>query len=337
MESAADFKRRLIRQGGLTPSIVDAAWPDWWSDEADTSASAQTELRFSIARKLGLDPRTLLGDEAPRWIWEDAARFKSFRGDVRGHQPAISSFGMALGRMLISATPAAEVAWQANAMPTASELRSTLLRSVQTIGLIELLQLSWALGISVVHLRAYPLSAKQMSAMSVCVDDRFVIFLAKDSQYPAPSAFHLAHELGHVFLGHLSPGQSIVDLGGLGDPDDEADDEELAADAFAMELLTGEAELQFQIEGDGRGARQLALQSLALQDEYRIEGGMLALAYGHITGHWDTAMGALHHIYEQPYPVWQAVNTIAQRNIAWAALGDESESYLRAVMGGING
>jgi Zn-dependent peptidase ImmA (M78 family) len=335
MESAADFRRRLIRQAGLAPSIVDAAWPDWWSEQADGSESAKTELRFSIARKLGLDPRTLLDDQAPRWIWDDAARFKSFRGDVQGHQPAISSFGMALGRILLRATDSPNI--ELRGQIGAAQLRALMLQSRPMVGLIELLQLAWGLGIPVIHLRTYPLSAKQMSAMSVCVHDRYAIFLAKDSQYPAPSAFHLAHELGHIFLGHLASGQSIVDLGGLGDPDDEDDDEEHAADAFAMELLTGVPDLRFQIEGEGRGARRLAGQALSVQEEHRIEAGIVALAYGFQTQNWSTAIASLRHVYEQPFPVWQAVNRIAERNILWPDLEDESESYLRAVMGGSNG
>lgn len=336
MESAADFKKRLIRQAGLAPSIVDAAWPDWWSDEADTSDSAKAELRFSVARKLGLDPRTLLDDQRPGWIWDDAARFKSFRGDVQEHQPAISSFGMALGRILLGATESANI--RIPGQIDAAQLRAMTLQSRPVVGLIELVQLAWGLGIPVIHLRAYPLSAKQMSAMSVCLNDRFVVLLAKDSQYPAPSAFHLAHELGHIFLGHLAPGQSIVDLGGLGDPDDEAnDDEERQADAFAMELLTGYPELTLRIEGEGRGARRLAEQALAVQQEHRIEAGIVALSYGFQTENWSTAIASLGRIYDQPFPVWQAVNRIAKRNIQWSELQDESESYLRAVMGGHDG
>lgn len=333
MESAEGFKRRLIRQAGLSPSIIDAAWPEWWSEQADASDSAKIELRFSVARKLGLDPRTLLDDQAPRWIWEDAARFKSFRGDVQDHQPVISSFGMALGRILLSATELFDPEFPGHLRAT--DLRAMLLRNRPMVSLLELLQLAWGLGIPVVHLRAYPLSAKQMSAMSVCIDGRFAIFLAKDSQYPAPSAFHLAHELGHIFLGHLAPGQSIVDLGGLGDPEDEpADDEEQQADAFAMELLTGVPQLRLEIEGEGRAARRLAGQARAIEQQYRIDAGVVALSYGFQTTNWPTAIASLAHIYEQPFPVWKAVNRIAERNIRWETLEEESESYVRAVMGG---
>lgn len=338
MESAADFRTRLIGQAGLSASVVDAAWPDWWTDEAAASMSAHTELRFSVARKLGLDPRTLIDDQVPGWIWEDAARFKSFRGDVNAHQPAISSFGMALGRMLLQASPAQAIGLAADGSTTAESLRHSLLRAVPVIGLLDLLMLSWASGIPVVHLRMYPLSAKKMSAMSVRIGDRFVILLARDARYPAPSAFHLAHELGHILLGHLAPGQSIVDLGGFGDPDDdEPDDEERQADVFALELLTGERELGFRIEGDGRSARGLATQALRVERERRIEAGTVALAYGHHTQHWDTAMGALRYIYPEPHDVWDAVNRIALHHLRWDEVSDESESYVRAIMGGLDG
>ena len=80
-ESAADFKTRLIQSTGLSQSAVAAAWPEWWSKDAESSPSANVELRFSLARKLGLDPRSLIADEAePLFVWDDAARFKGFTG-----------------------------------------------------------------------------------------------------------------------------------------------------------------------------------------------------------------------------------------------------------------
>src|SRR3546814_4976504 len=75
-ESAADFKARLIRRTGLSESAITAAWPDWWSEAAEASPAAQAELRFSLARKLGLDARSLLGEDQPRFIWNDSTRFK---------------------------------------------------------------------------------------------------------------------------------------------------------------------------------------------------------------------------------------------------------------------
>src|SRR3546814_9837309 len=107
-ESAADFKARLIRRTGLSESAITAAWPDWWSEAAEASPAAQAELRFSLARKLGLDARSLLGEDQPRFIWNDSTRFKGFSGDPNAERPVIASFGTALTRMLLQATPRSE-------------------------------------------------------------------------------------------------------------------------------------------------------------------------------------------------------------------------------------
>lgn len=333
-ESASDLKARLIRRAGLTDSAVSAAWPDWWSDEAEDSPSAQAELRFSLARKLGLDPRSLVSDEEPRFIWDDSARFKGFSGDPDRERPVISSFGTALSRMLVEATPsAADISGL-----SATRLRNLILAERPVVGLVELLMTAWSIGVPTIHLRVYPLAAKRMSAMSICVGGRYAVLVARDATYPAPVAFHVAHELGHICLGHLPEGRAIIDLENVEGPVTTGDDpEERAADAFAMEVLTGSSRPNIVVEGTGRNARELAAQAQRVGYEQRIEPGTLALAYGYTTGNWATANAALAHIYQQPFDAWRAINLVASREIAWSSLSDESESFVRAVMGAIDG
>jgi len=332
-ERTADFRARLIRCTGLSNSAINAAWPDWWSDAAEASPSAQAELRFSLARTLGLDPRSLLGDEEPRFIWDDSAKFKGFSGDPSAERPVIASFGTALARMLLQATPTVSIGHS----PAAADLRNYILRTRPHVGLIELLATSWSLGIPVIHLRVYPLSAKRMSAMSVRIGDRYAILLARDAIYPASLAFHLAHELGHIFLHHLTDGQAIVDFDEVIGSTATADTEEGAADAYALEVLTGRPAIDLQVEGGGRGARQLAAEAIRVGAKEHIEPGTIALAYGYATKHWNTANAALGHIYERPYDAWVAVNKVAKGHLRLDALPDESESYVRAVMGALHG
>src|SRR5258708_31770465 len=96
--------RRRLRQVGLSDPAVVAAWPTWWSEDADASPSAVSELRFSIARKLGLDPRSLLdSSDGPKFLWRDEARFKHLTGESESELSAITSFGTALAGILITA------------------------------------------------------------------------------------------------------------------------------------------------------------------------------------------------------------------------------------------
>lgn len=330
--NAAQFKRRLISSTGLSESAINAAWPGWWSDEADTSLAAQSELRFTLARKLGLDPRSLLADESPRFVWDDSAKYKNYHGDLQSERAAITSFGVTLGRMLVrGCDPAVEI----HDMNPLS-LRKILLEksNADFVDLKVLLTLLWSLGIPVAHLRIYPLSAKHMCAMSVRSGERFAILLAKDGNYPAATTFHLAHEIGHIALGHLAGADAVVDMD---DPmeADVSDKEETEADRYALALLTGSEDFSVINAGNGSSAKQLAEQANAASRTHHIEPGVIALCYGHASKDWAVASGALKHIYASPHPVWESINKAAARQLSWSSYDEETAAYVNAVIGGI--
>ena len=138
----------------------------------------------------------------------DEARFKHLSGEGQLERSAITSFGTALGRLLIAATPA----YSPLPIPDATGLRREILREQQFVRLLDLLSLCWSIGIPVIHLRVFPSLHKRMAAMAVRVEERNAILLGKDSLYPPHVAFYLAHELAHVALGHLSRNPMIVDF-----------------------------------------------------------------------------------------------------------------------------
>jgi len=232
---AARLRQRL-RSIGLSDPAIEAAWPAWWSEDADASTSARVELRFSIARKLGLDPRSLLEDDTqPRFVWRDEARFKHLSGEGNVERSAITSFGNALGMYLVAATIGEPLEIEHDA----KTLRSAILHQQPFVRLIDLLSLCWSFGIPTIHLRIFPLARKRMSAMSVRVGERNAIMLGKDSFYPPHVAFYLAHEIAHIALGHLGEHPMVVDLETEEPTATDQDAEENKADEFALELLTG--------------------------------------------------------------------------------------------------
>ncbi|VWB32024.1 ImmA/IrrE family metallo-endopeptidase [Burkholderia lata] len=328
--NAREFRLRLAKSTGLTDAAISAAWPEWWSDAADASPSAQAELRFSLARNLGLDPLTVLDDQAPQFIWDDSAKYKSFKGDDQRDKPAITAFGKSLVRMLVKSVEQT-VSLQG---VSASELRNSILKANDYVGLVELLATLWGVGIPVLHLRVYPLAAKRMSAMVTSFKDRFGILLAKDSSYPASIAFYLAHEIGHIACGHVEAGSALLDI-----EDDaiseETDAEEIEADRYALELLTGDPDFEVSKQGKGYNARELANQALSLGPRKQIEPGMLALCYGYATGEWAVAQNAMKHIYANAIPAWEVVNGIASQQMAWQNLSDENANFVKAVMGAV--
>jgi hypothetical protein len=317
--------RRELRRAGLSDQAVDAAWPLWWSDAASESGSARAELRFTLARRLGLSPQSLSGDRV-EFVWKDA-RFKNLSKEDEQQQAALSSFGIAIGRSLIKGTPSGP-----NLLGMeADKLRQAILANRAFVDFSGLLALCWGLGVPVVHLRVFPLSSKGMHAMVVKIDDRYAILLGRDAQYPAPIAFTLAHEIGHVSLGHLQKNDAFIDME---DPAEasESDKEEREADQFSLQLLTGQAEPDIQTNIDSFGALQLAKAVLDVGPTRGIEPGTLALCLAYRTSKWPVANASLKHIYEAAKPVWQEVNSIANKELNWSALGEDASDYLHAVM-----
>jgi hypothetical protein len=96
--------RWTLQSLGFSDSAINAAWPGWWTEDAEGSASAQTELRFSLARKLGLDPRSLVEEEEPRFVWRDRPKFKRLTSENDFERSALASFGASLTRALVSSS-----------------------------------------------------------------------------------------------------------------------------------------------------------------------------------------------------------------------------------------
>jgi hypothetical protein len=238
---------------------------------------------------------------------------------------------MSIGRLLLQAAPGPSLS-----AVGALSLREAILSTRQLVDLRSLLSASWALRIPVIHMRIFPLEAKAMHAMVVSSGGRFAILLGRDAQYPAPTAFTLSHELGHIMCGHLGEAQALVDLEDPATVKD-LDEQESEADRFALSVLTGSPDPSIDTSLSGFNAPTLANAVLNASIQYGIEPGTLALCVGHRLGNWPVAMSALQFIYSEKKPVWREVNSIADRELDWDALTDEAADFLRNVMIGADG
>ena len=324
--------RRALRKSGLSEHAINAAWPEWWSDDAEKSPSARAELCFAVARKLGLAPKPLY-DEKVEFVWRDRARFKNGLPQSEPERDALSSFGVSVARLLLTMVEA-----NAPTRVTAERLRKAILAHTPIVSFVDLISTCWALGIPVVHLRVFPLPTKSMSAMVVRCDGRFAILLGRDSFFPAPVSFTLAHEVGHIMLGHLADeGTSIVDLEEPGVSNADEDDEERSADAFALKLLTGREHLEIKVEGARVTSRALAAAVIVAGPPAGIEPGTLALCYAYQEKAWAVGMGSLKYIYPEARAVWQDVNNIAARHFDWSRISDDNADFIRALLERGNG
>lgn len=317
---------------GIPSATVDAVWPEWWSTEAEGSKAAQTELRLTVARRLGLRPTTLFEDNEVEFVWQHEAKFKGLSAYSDRERSAITSFGQAFTQTIL---PAVATPTQQRSLRgfDANAVRDALMGGNHPYPDIEsLCLLCWALGIPIIHLRVFPLPAKRMAAMAVRVGTRYAILIARDASYPAPTAFHIAHEMAHIALGHLDDTAAVVDIEILGTRGD--DTEELDADRYALNVLTGSSDPIIEMNELASSGKQLSRAvGEAIQQGAKIEPGTLCLCYGYQTGDWKVAQAALQYVYSQKYDVWKALNTFAARELAWDALAHDSRAYVRAVLG----
>ena len=149
--------------------------------------------------------------------------------------------------------------------------------------------------------------------------------------YPAHAAFFLAHEIAHVMLRHDGTDSVFVDFERETTP--VHDGEELQADAFALELLTGRQRPTVLPWAGEYTARELARVALQAGPDLGIEPGTLALCFGHSTGDWATANAALRRIYQAPKPVWKEVNRVAMNQLREERFPQDYASFLAAVLG----
>lgn len=329
-DSSAAKLRSELRRAGLSASAIDAAWPAWWNDDLSESPSARAELRFALARNLGLAPKPLLGERV-EFVWKDKARFKHLGAETEADTQILSSFAMSVGRLLTRAAPAG----QGFAGISAEALRSSMLKSSEYVDLRALVAACWALGVPVVHLRVFPLAVKAMHAMVTGVGDVGAIMLGRDASYPALLAFTLAHEIGHLALQHVGSGTALVDVEDPAQVKDR-DQEEEEADAYALTLLTGSPKPDITTSFDRYNAPTLAAAAINAGPSHRIEPGTLALCVGHLQGNWPVVMAALGMIYPRPVPVWKALNSTAVAEMNWDALFEDDRDFLYALLNAAN-
>lgn len=137
--------------------------------------------------------------------------------------------------------------------------------------------------------------------------------------------------MGHVGLNHIEASMAIVDMD---DEDQAADNQEVEADLYALEALTGTPTPSIESNVDRYSARSLAAAVLETGPRHQIEPGALALCFAYRQKTWPTAMAAMRYIYEQPLDVWREINKFADLQIDWDEIGEEASNYLRRVMGG---
>ena len=163
--------------------------------------------------------------------------------------------------------------------------------------------------------------------MAVNINGRPVILLCRNDQSPAWMLFILAHELGHIILGHVDNNAILIDER---ISDIVQDDEERAANEFASELLNGSPNLRYQAGSRWLNAKKLASIAKTRGGKEHVDPGHIALNYGEQMDHMGVARAAL-KLLEMGQNAQEFVNNILNERLDWSAIPGDSAEFLSRV------
>lgn len=323
-----------VAQLGLKPGQVRRLLPDWWDPQVEKEPSGVSELAMLLGRRLSLDVGALMnGQLSPRGALASVA-FKHRAGLEPYALAAASAIASSLAQTVLAALP---VGYSKLPSRAADLSKAATEGGQRQLGFDALLTLCWNHGIPVIPLPNLPVGVRKMDGAALQIGERPVIVIAKKKSSRAWLSFILAHEIGHVSLGHLKPGSTIVDIslqeGATYATDDQNDKQEADADAFALEAMGGEA-----VDSEvGQWAAQMAPVELAVKARlaakvFKIEPGHFILRHAFVNRRWPDAVTALRFLSEDFNPE-AALLSEFERRLDMNAVSDDMQNLITQITG----
>lgn len=292
----SDVMARL-RDLGMTPAQVRALLPAWWEPAVAKTPSGVWETSLLLGRRLGLDAVALAQGQVAQLPGLSPPRFKHTVRVTPGQLGPATMIASSLAKAVVAALPLPDRPTLRGA--SAQDVRAQILRMPGArIDFNSLVEFAWNQGIPVIPLPNLPRGIRKMDAAAINVSTRSVIVIARRTDSKAWLSFLLAHELGHVCLGHVPENGSLVE-GSITDSAEfdaqsQIDTQEQEANEFAHALLGGpQADRIIDTWGVGLAPVQLAGAAAQASDELACAPGNLLLRYAFRTKRWPEARIAL--------------------------------------------
>lgn len=314
-----------LSQIGFSPSYIrSSALPSWWDDELNDKPTAVLEGAGHIAKRLHLDLSSLL-------TADQTVQFKPIPQPKFSHQtPQINPLGIS-PQLASRVTELVAYGVQAPFSPIPEDvhqIRADILQRSATVTLESLLTYCWQHAIAVVYFQDYPPNTRKITGMIQWQYDRPVIVLSSAKTHPDWLAFHLAHELGHLVLGHIKEGILIDD-----EIDQNSNDlEEMAANQFAVKLLGNGFDNCFNGQ-DVTSPTHLKNQTKkCLKSEPIVDSCVLALNYSWHTQNDGYANKAIPSLCPDE-DGRKIINQFLENHLDWENLSDDNADHLDHILG----
>ncbi|MEB3175164.1 MAG: ImmA/IrrE family metallo-endopeptidase [Cyanobacteriota bacterium] len=321
---------------GLTRSTVrNTLLPDWWCDEFEEREGAVFEAAAYIARRTGLTFRRLVDETQELSLTQGSTiRFKKRQGTDENALAIASAIAEQAAKL---AAYACQPDYQSVAGFGAQTIRAEILAKRQWVTLADLLDFCWRHGLPVVHLSKLPKGKgiKKFDGLAGIFAGRPALVTGKNHHSWAWMAFIVAHELGHIALGHVEEGRPLVDekidTSGNNDP------QEQEADRFALELIYGKDEVNYMRRGFispedlAQFAREKAVKdnvnpaSIVLNHAWRQDSQNDKTA-------WAIAQQAIKALEDGAESAIQLIKAYLEQGLDWDLLSDDNCEYLEKLV-----
>ncbi len=315
--SQLGLNQQYVRNNGL---------PSWWNDELNDKPIAVLEGAGYIADNLNLDLKSLLLEEEIKFNPLPTTKFKQHNSRNNDHPYIAQALASRVAELIAYGT---EVNF--TFLPTdVKEIRKEILTNHATVNLVSLLEYCWSKGIVVGWFHNFPKTVKKFAGLIQWQSSCPVIILSSQHKYSAKLAFDLAHELGHLALGHLNEGILV---------DEEIefdchDNDEFQANQFATQLLLDDCDncLGNKIFKNAENFSDYVVSNIIPQYP-GVEAEAVILNYGwHNKKYFPLSMSALNKL-DCAINGQQIVNEYLAEKLDWDKFNDESYEYLEKILG----
>ncbi len=312
------FNKKYIREYGL---------PNWWDDELNDKPFAVLEGAGYIADNFNIDLKSLLvPEEEVKFNPLPHTKFKQHNSKNKEHPHVAQTLASRVAEVISYGTNI-----EYNNLPNnAQTIREEILSNHKTVNLESLLDYCWSKGIAVGYVNNFPKKIKKFVGMIQWQEDYPIIILSANNTHRAKFTFDLAHELGHLALGHLREGILIDESLEF----NSNNDEEKQANQFAVHLLLDKYD-NYLGNNKFKNAENLTqyVIKFVIPKLPNIEPDAIILNYGwHNKNCFGLAMAAL-KILKVSTDGQTLINNYLADQLDWDRFSDENYEYLERALG----
>jgi IrrE N-terminal-like domain len=325
--SMQDIYERLSRSGLDRPFLLNAVLPSWWEDRMATVPANRELAELYLVKNLDLRLSALRRKDAALEIPTGDVRFKRPK---KAEDPERVQATALIARRAGEILAAAVAGIPSFSRVSPSSVRPWILsKGYKHVDLSSLLEFCWWHGIVVFHQGKATRRGHLLDGMAMFCGSRPVIMLGSNKQHPAWLTFHLAHELAHILLAHVSEGSSpLADSCLQSSP--ETDTQEAEANRWALAILAGPGDLP-TVKLD-ISPQFIARRAIDLGAKRRIDPGAAILISAETTGSWSMAALALNYVGEQNESAKSVINDALRSRVDYDQVTETHSRFIQAVL-----